>query len=131
MSERRVSDERRCKGEIPAQGGFHFYRCRNKALPESSYCGLHDPTRRKEREAKRGPTKWQREIAAEREKHERLVSAENALAAEQEAHARTKALLRRVWGSVSCDTDSCIPAPREECICPVCMLATEIEEALR
>ena len=73
----------RCSAEVCA--GWRSWTCRHPPKVErngKSYCGIHDPVRLKERAAKRGPSKFQREIEQmhrDAEELKRLKACEEAL----------------------------------------------------
>lgn len=72
-----------CSKTVPDGGrSVLFHKCTNRAIvmrDDKPYCGIHDPIAKKERAAKRGPTKFQREIAAIEEKR----AADRAVAREE------------------------------------------------
>lgn len=53
--------DKKCKKEV--WHGWQAYPCKKRALDGSDFCGTHDPQRKAERAAKRGPTKFEREFA--------------------------------------------------------------------
>lgn len=76
-----------CKAKIADHTGFHFYGCGKPAVTDAGYCRTHDPECRATRAKKRGPTKWEREMAAEKAMRDELAT----LRAYRE---RTEAVLR-------------------------------------
>lgn len=95
----RMEDKARCI-ESTSSDGWHFHQCARKRLDGGEYCGLHDPKRKAERRAKRGPTKYARECAAR--------------AARADLERRTVELLRELAGH--CDYWQ----PSQGCGCSSC-----------
>lgn len=63
----------KCKERVPDDFGVGFHGCMNNATTAAGYCRTHDPECVAARAAKRGPTKWEREMAAEKAKREELA----------------------------------------------------------
>lgn len=74
-----MSDQR-CPAQIADHSGFHWYACGKKASTSDGYCRTHDPKLREERRKARGPTAWEREMAAKKAERERIegIEADNA-----------------------------------------------------
>lgn len=88
--------EKNCKEQV--WDGFRSYQCSRTAVTAAGYCRQHDPTLAKEREAKRGPTKFEREAAARTRLNavlDRLGSLTEGEAAELVREAR--GLLWQTW----------------------------------
>ena len=51
----------RCKQQVTDTLGWHFYPCGRKAIRDG-FCRIHHPEERAARAAKRGPTKFEREL---------------------------------------------------------------------
>lgn len=54
-----------CAKMMPDYDGFGFLQCKYDAVDGGQFCGVHDPERKKARAAKRGPRKWERQLAVE------------------------------------------------------------------
>lgn len=64
-----------CSEQAAGWNGWNSHPCRNKGKVERDgkwWCGIHDPVAKDEREAKRGPAKWERDIVARKALHERI-----------------------------------------------------------
>ena len=61
-----MTDTPKCKEKVCDRSNrwLRGYPCKNKAVTAAGYCRMHDPDLRKERDAKRGPSKWERWRAA-------------------------------------------------------------------
>lgn len=87
----------KCTRRIAYGNGFHFKECGRKAIGERGFCGIHDPVKREERAAKRGPTQFERDMDRIRVEHAERVTlrTENtalraALSAERASHEVTR-----------------------------------------
>lgn len=72
--------DKRCPARITDHSGFHTYACAKKASTPDGYCRTHDPELRRQRRLARGPTAWEREMAAKKAERERIegIEADNA-----------------------------------------------------
>lgn len=68
---------KRCGARMTDSTGWHLTGCTNPAKYESGRCGIHDPVKMKERDARRGPSVWEqryKDAARERKRIEQLLS---------------------------------------------------------
>ena len=83
-----MTNEKRCNDYVSGDGLFYLRPCGRRALPGKDKCGIHDLESRQQRRAKRGPTKFERELAAAEQKRaevERLRAEVERLGAENAA----------------------------------------------
>lgn len=58
--------DNKCKREINDGPGWRWHQCDNAAVTEAGFCRVHDPDLQAERAKKRGPSKFERALAAKR-----------------------------------------------------------------
>lgn len=85
----------KCKKEVWV--GFRHHPCGKNALPGGEYCGTHDPVRRAERQAKRGPTKFELECEERQRKAAQLETLRAEVAAFREMVREMAAMLQVNW----------------------------------
>jgi len=62
-----------CEKMVSYGNGYHLAKCnRPVKSADGKYCGIHDPQAKKAREAKRGPSKFERELEAMRRRARQL-----------------------------------------------------------
>lgn len=64
-----------CAAHVWDRASRRNHPCQNKAK-YGPYCGVHAPEKVAERRAKRGPTQFERDIRASRERHQHLEGLE-------------------------------------------------------
>lgn len=64
-------DETYCRASVHDEGrGVGFHQCGNRAKYDGKWCGIHCPGAAEERERKRGPSKFQKQMAAAKKRRE-------------------------------------------------------------
>lgn len=53
----------KCREMVSSSNAWRMSSCMNKAVTEAGYCRVHDPELRRLREAKRTPSKYERQMA--------------------------------------------------------------------
>jgi hypothetical protein len=87
----------RCKEEVSSSDGWRSHRCSYKAVTDAGYCRTHDPELAKQRAAKRGPSRWERERLA---REQLMAACDDVARSHPELSGQMERVKKLAWAMV-------------------------------